>query len=569
MGLRIWGRTILAGNDQSGNERAGNDWSAQGTPVPGASTSAGRSPRSGSSTQIPPFSAQPSAGLPRSLPQGLPQNLSQPLPPAPIPGSPRAVTPDPPLPPRNPQRRSLPVKRKLTLLQKLVLGLESLVVAIAAKLPDSAAQKSRTRQQRPSVSPPPDPRDQQPFGRFPLSQGSQVPDVTPSRSSLPPRSSPSPRYAPLPDPFATPPTPEPTTPESPTPSPSDRRRSRQGGVTPLWLQAVRTGIVGIGLGAIVGTVMLAIDPATRQTAAPSSSNLPLRPGEIDPSGLPDTVQTSANGTIPAANPFTKQSDALQKKVKAVVEKYKGLSARVAVVDLDTGDYAVWNDTVSSRAASTIKAPVLVAFFQDVDAGRTALDQPITLEKRLLTGEAGVLQYQQPGTQITALEVLNKMIVISDNAATNLAINHLGGAAKLNDRFRQWGLQETTIRTWLPDVGGTNTVTARDMALLFYRLHRGELVSLRSRDRLLAILRNTRNASLLKQGIGRGGTLAHKTGTLGSTLADVGLVDTPNGRRYAIAAIVHRPRNDGRAGQLIRELSRVTYQHFSNLKPLAR
>ncbi|MEM1425254.1 MAG: serine hydrolase, partial [Cyanobacteria bacterium P01_H01_bin.130] len=536
----------MAGNDRSGNERAGNDWSAQGAPMPGASTSAGRSPRSQSSTQIPPFSAQSSAGLPRSLPQNLSQNLPQSLPPAPIPGSPRAVSPDPPLPPRHPQRRSLPVKRKLTLLQKLVLGLESLVVAIAAKLPDSAAPKSRSRQQRPSVSPPPDPRDQQPFGRFPLSQGSQVPDAT-ARRSLPP-----PRYTPLPDPFATPPTPEPTTPDPTTPDPSDRRRSRQGATTPLWLQAVRTGIVGIGLGAIVGTVMLAIDPATRQTATPSSSNLPLTPGEIDPSGIPDTVQTSANGTIPAANPFTKQSDALQKKVKAVVEKYKGLSARVAVVDLDTGDYAVWNDTVSSRAASTIKAPVLVAFFQEVDAGRTALDQPITLEKRLLTGEAGVLQYQEPGTQITALEVLNKMIVISDNAATNLAINHLGGAAKLNDRFRQWGLQETTIRTWLPDVGGTNTVTARDMALLFYRLHRGELVSLRSRDRLLAILRNTRNASLLKQGIGRGGTLAHKTGTLGSTLADVGLVDTPNGRRYAIAAIVHRPRNDGRAGQLIRE-----------------
>lgn len=354
-----------------------------------------------------------------------------------------------------------------------------------------------------------------------------------------------------------------------------RSRSRESETTPLWLQALRTGIVGIGLGAIAGTVMLAIDPA-QQTATSSSTDLSLTPDAIAPptqlaNQSANTAATNISnlGEIPVANPFTKQNPALQRKVKAVVDKYKGLSARLAIVDLDTGDYAVWNDTVSSRAASTIKVPVLVAFFQEVDAGRTTLDQPITLEKRLLTGEAGVLQYQKPGTKITALEVLNKMIVISDNAATNLAINHLGGAAALNDRFRQWGLQETTVRTWLPDIGGTNTVTARDMALLFYRLHRGELVSLRSRDRLLAILRNTRNRSLLNKGIGKGGIIAHKTGTLASTLADVGLVDAPNGRRYAIAVIVHRPRNDARAGQLIRELSKTAYQHFSNLKPLAR
>lgn len=433
-------------------------------------------------------------------------------------------------------------------------------MAIAGKLPDSSdrqwpQQRSQQRSQQPRRGGPPDPRDQ-PFGRFPL----------PPQDSYPPNRSP--RYSPQQDPFA---------PPHPVP-PGDRRRARkQSQTTPLWLQTVRTGIVGIGLGAIVGTVMLAIDPASRQTALSNSPQLPLNSGQLKANDLPqDTAPFSgpptvaqSNPPLPAANPFTKRSDALQKKVKGVVSKYKGLSARVAVVDLDTGDYAVWNDRVSSRAASTIKAPVLVAFFQDVDAGKTTLDQPITLEKRLLTGEAGVLQYQKPGTKVTALDVLNKMIVISDNAATNLAINHLGGAAAVNQRFRQWGLEETTIRTWLPDIGGTNTITARDMAVLFFRLHRGELVSLRSRDRLLAILRNTRNRSLLNQGIGKGGTIAHKTGTLNSTLADVGLVDAPNGRRYAIAAIVHRPSRDARAGQLIRELSKVTYQHFSNLKPLAR
>ncbi|MGD1939017.1 MAG: serine hydrolase [Cyanophyceae cyanobacterium] len=526
---------------------AETNWSSHTTSTPSSERSSGQA-RSPQSSQIPPFQTS-SVDLPRNLPSS------------------------PPPESRNPRRRSLPVRRKLTLLQRLVLGLESVVIAIASKLPekssrpqplDNSGRSRNGRRGRRSPQRPPDPREQQPFGRFPLSDAptNNYGNSYGNTYGNDPEASPP---ASFPDPFS----PSPQSPQAP----GDHRRSRRSSsdTIPLWLQAARTGIVGVGLGAIVGTVMLAIDPATRQTASSNTAGLPIASSAFESGNSPGITANASNAgaPIPAANPFTKQHQGLQKKVKAVVDKYKGLSARVAIVDLDTGDYAVWNDTVSSRAASTIKAPVLVAFFQEVDAGRTTLDQPITLEKRLLTGEAGVLQYQQPGTKITALEVLNKMIVISDNAATNLAINHLGGAAALNERFRQWGLQETTIRTWLPDIGGTNTVTARDMALLFYRLHRGELVSLRSRDRLLAILRNTRNRSLLNQGLGKGASIAHKTGTLGSTLADVGLVDAPNGRRYAIAAIVHRPRNDARAGQLIRELSKTAYQHFSNLKPLAR
>ncbi|MDB9493468.1 hypothetical protein PN441_09160 [Spirulina major CS-329] len=46
------------------------------------------------------------------------------------------------------------------------------------------------------------------------------------------------------------------------------------------------------------------------------------------------------------------------------------------------------------------------------------------------------------------------------------------------------------------------------------------------------------------------------------LADVGLVDVPNGKRYAIAVIAKRPRHDPQAQTLIQTLSRLTYQHFS-------
>ncbi|MGB3670354.1 MAG: hypothetical protein WA984_09605, partial [Phormidesmis sp.] len=43
------------------------------------------------------------------------------------------------------------------------------------------------------------------------------------------------------------------------------------------------------------------------------------------------------------------------------------------------------------------------------------------------------------------------------------------------------------------------------------------------------------------------------------LGDVALIDLPNGKRYVIAVLVERPANDGRAQELIRRISGLTYE----------
>ncbi|NES95418.1 MAG: serine hydrolase, partial [Desertifilum sp. SIO1I2] len=55
---------------------------------------------------------------------------------------------------------------------------------------------------------------------------------------------------------------------------------------------------------------------------------------------------------------------------------------------------------------------------------------------------------------------------------------------------------------------------------------------------------------------------NKTGTLGVLLADMGLVDTPTGKHYAIAVMVKREFGDPAAEELIYQVSRAAYQHFS-------
>ena len=88
------------------------------------------------------------------------------------------------------------------------------------------------------------------------------------------------------------------------------------------------------------------------------------------------------------------------------------------------------------------------------------------------------------------------------------------------------------------------------------------MSFKSRDRVFDIMRRVENNSLLPQGLGEGARISHKTGTIGTMLADVGLVDTVTGRRYVAAVLVKRPRDDERANLLIEQISKLSYQAFN-------
>jgi beta-lactamase class A len=231
-----------------------------------------------------------------------------------------------------------------------------------------------------------------------------------------------------------------------------------------------------------------------------------------------------------------------------------LNQSTFLLDLDTGNYVDVNGGAAIAAASTIKVPILVAFFEAVDAGRISLDQGVTLTESAIVGGSGEMQTDPVGTRYTAYEVAAAMIITSDNTATELMIELLGGASALNQTFQAWGLGATVIRNPLPDLEGTNTTSPQDLVRVMALVEQGGLLSLRSHARMESIMQRTRNRSLLPAGIGQGAVIANKTGDIATSLGDVALVDTPNGHRYVIATLIQRPNNDGRASELIRRIA---------------
>ncbi len=330
----------------------------------------------------------------------------------------------------------------------------------------------------------------------------------------------------------------------------------------LLLYVLRIGIMGVGIGAIAGTTLTILNPQDILAAYLKASQIISPPSQK----IEETPQAKLPPTNETTIPVTKELTALQEKLQKIDAKYPKITPQAWFIDLDNGAYVSYNGTSSIPAASTIKIPVLVAFFEEVDAGNIHLDQMLTMDKEVIVSGSGDMQYMQVGKKFTALEVATKMIIISDNTATEMLIRQLGGKEVLNKRFKKWGMNQTVINNILPDLEGTNKTSSEDLSKLLARIERGDLISSRSRDRLMAIMERTRTRTLLPQGLEKQANIAHKTGDIGTIIGDAGIIDMPTGKRYIGAVFAERAYNDTAGRALVQDFSRTVYQHFKYYEP---
>ena len=326
------------------------------------------------------------------------------------------------------------------------------------------------------------------------------------------------------------------------------------------LQVLRTVVAGIGLSVIAGTLI-----AFWQSYA-ANGNLS---GSIVASSTNSKKTSDAANAEPIGVQLKTELAPLTAKIKELAAAEPDLGLQVLAIDLDTSSYVNIGANQPIASASLIKMPVLIAFLEDVGNDKVRFDESIELKTEDIVGESGDLQYRPLGTRLSYLEVLTKMITISDNTATNIIIKRLGGKDLLNQRFKAWGLTSTVIRNLLPDITGTNTTSPQDLVNLLAMVDRGKLLTLRNHDRFMDIMQRTETDTLLPKGLSPEARIAHKTGDIRSSVGDAGIVDMPNGKRYIVAAIVKRPDNDQRANQLIRDVSRAIYENLStaNRPPL--
>jgi beta-lactamase class A len=298
------------------------------------------------------------------------------------------------------------------------------------------------------------------------------------------------------------------------------------------------------------SVVLISSPAKAQKTA-SLSNTDLI--------SPENIQLVNPGNT--SFPVGKEMSELNAEVKVLMARYKFLTPGIFFLDLQTGDYLNINGDKVFPAASTIKLPIFVSLFQEIDAGRIKLDETLVMRRQHLAGGSGNMRFSRVGTKFSLLETATRMMTISDNTATNMIIDRLGGKTVLNKQFHTWGLQNTVIRNWLTDVNGTNTTSAKDLVKVSALLTNNNFLSDKSRFQVMDIMRRCQNRRLLPSGLGQGATIAHKTGTLRFVIGDAGIIETPSGRRYLAGILVRRPHHDKRARDFVRLVSQLVYKRL--------
>jgi beta-lactamase class A len=327
--------------------------------------------------------------------------------------------------------------------------------------------------------------------------------------------------------------------------PQHKTNSIDRSVPIVFTYLVRILILGLGASTIMGTAISIVNPPKPEIAIEKEQSLPPQPKVVQFNGLK----------------LTQVSPELQAKLQTVSQKNINLDPSYLFINLSSGEYSTFKADRVVPSASTIKLPIVVALFQDIDRQKVRLEEKLTIDKKSIAEGSGDLQDRKPGTQVSVLVAATKMMTISDNTATNLLITRLGGQAALNQRFRSWGLNATTLNNPLPDLKGTNVTTASELARTLFAIDRGKIVSEASRSQILSMMSNTVRNTMLPQGLGKDAKIAHKTGDISSLIADVGTIGLPSGKSYIAAVLVKRPHNDPAGTELIRNMSKIAYQYF--------
>ena len=240
---------------------------------------------------------------------------------------------------------------------------------------------------------------------------------------------------------------------------------------------------------------------------------------------------------------------------------------VSVIDLagDGAPIAVNPDLVFA-IGSSIKIPVLLAMYVKAERGELDLAKPFTVDRRHLVAGSGVLQFMDHPVTLTVEDIGTLMINVSDNIATNIAID-LVGMDYVNAMLDELGLVRTRLRRRMIDSaaaarGEENVSTPREAARLMELLYRGKAISSDACQRTLRILKKPKRTSPVALHLPPDIVIANKPGGLEGVSADLAVICLER-RPYVFAGMVNYGFAD-RPADFVADMAHEAYRYFSVL-----
>lgn len=256
---------------------------------------------------------------------------------------------------------------------------------------------------------------------------------------------------------------------------------------------------------------------------------------------------------------TNEMSGLKSQLEGLMAQYPMIKPAIYVWEYENGKFVDINGDSLYSAASIIKLPVLIRLFKSIEAKQMTIYDDMILTNYYQSPGSGNLQYAQTGRKYSLDQLAKTMIQDSDNTSTNMIMAKLGGMDDINAGLRDWGISKTYVRTWLPDLTGTNKTTAKDMAKLLYNLDNPGFLNINSREYIIDYMSHVKNNRLIAAGLGDGALFVHKTGDIGTMLGDAGIVYAQNGKKYIVVILANRPHNAPQGKDFIVKASSLIYK----------
>ena len=303
---------------------------------------------------------------------------------------------------------------------------------------------------------------------------------------------------------------------------------------------------------------------------------------------------------PALTRLEQQLDRVARTTDGVV----GLSA----THIESGRTISLRGTESFPMASAFKLPVAVQIMSLVDEGKLTLEKMIPLGPVDLHPGSGKLSelFFHPGVSLSVSNLMELMLVISDNTAADIMLREAGGPAVVTARMKTLGLNGIRIdrstallisafqgaknippeSDWNRDMWDKlyeavperehmaarraetrdprDTSTPDDMTRLLVRLWKKDALTPQSSATLLDVMDRCQSGkSRIKGMLPLVTPVAHKTGSLGGIVNDVGIITLPGDAGHVALSVFTKAsgKPEEFSEKAIAEIARTVYDFF--------
>jgi len=281
---------------------------------------------------------------------------------------------------------------------------------------------------------------------------------------------------------------------------------------------------------------------------------------------------------------------------------------VAATHLESGRSVFSNADEQFPLASTYKVPMAVQAFTLAEKGKLDLDKMVpwdTTDKHI--GSEVFLLFRKPGFAMSVRNLIETMLILSENNSTDMVLALDGGGAAVTQRLRDAGINDVRVDRPTAEIianpyGITDIWTdgrfsrtkwetqmaqlskaRRDSAAYYYvrdprdhgsprgmmtlmtKLWKGELLNKENTAYMLDIMYRCETGTARIKGMLPPGTkVAHKTGTYAGTTNDVGIIDLPDGAGHVAIAVYVKGSSKIQGPDLeatIAQIARAVYDYF--------